>query len=178
MMQTVGKSICTKLVDPGKHSILSKKPFLSGNRSLVCVVYSNRTFHPRSPSSITTSEGTTNTSHIMVSNLSKLANSFLTGFTSQSTVDSRHLSKFDMLKPLREWLDNLKISNPRLAHKLCQLIPSQCPFERDLNLFGRTLVHIPPMCKLNPLYEEVVTLRFKAMCYLADECGEDISQYC
>jgi Mo-dependent nitrogenase C-terminus len=114
----------------------------------------------------------------MVANLSKLVNSFSTGFTSQVTVDSRHLSKFDMLKPLRAWLDNLKISNPRLAHKLCQLIPSQCPFERDLNLFGHTLVHIPPMCKLNPLYEEVVMLRFKAMCYLADECGEDISQYC
>jgi Mo-dependent nitrogenase C-terminus len=121
---------------------------------------------------------TTNTSHIMVSNLSKLARSISNGFMSQATIDPRHSSKFDLLKPLREWLDNLKISNPRLAHKLCQLIPSQCPFERDLNLFGRTLVHIPPMCKLNPLYEEVVMLRFKAMCYLADECGEDISQYC
>jgi hypothetical protein len=121
---------------------------------------------------------TTNTSHIMVSNLSKLARSISNGFMSQVTIDPRHSSKFDLFKPLREWLDNLKISNPRLAHKLCQLIPSQCPFERDLNLFGRTLLHIPPMCKLNPLYEEVVMLRFKAMCYLADECGEDISQYC
>jgi Mo-dependent nitrogenase C-terminus len=114
----------------------------------------------------------------MVSNLLKIASSFSTGFKSQGTVDSRHLSKFDMLKPLREWLDNLKISNPQLAHRLCKLIPSQCPFERDLNLFGHTLLHIPPMCKLNPLYDEVVMLRFKAMCYLADECGEDISQYC
>lgn len=85
---------------------------------------------------------------------------------------------FDLLKPLRNWLDNLDITNASLAHKLCKFIPSQCPFERDLNLFGRTLLHIPPMCKLNPLYEEVVMLRFKAMCYLADECGEDISQYC
>ncbi len=85
---------------------------------------------------------------------------------------------FDLLKPLRNWVDNLNVSSPTLAHKLCQLIPSQCPFERDINLFGRTLLHIPPMCKLNPLYEEVVMLRFKAMCYLADECGEDISQYC
>jgi hypothetical protein len=38
--------------------------------------------------------------------------------------------------------------------------------------------NIPPMCKLNPLYEEVVGLRFRALCYLADDCGEDISQYC
>jgi Mo-dependent nitrogenase C-terminus len=121
---------------------------------------------------------TINTSNIMGSNLSKLARMLATRLMSQSTIDSLHLPKFDLLKPLREWLDNLKISNPRLAHKLCQLIPSQCPFERDLNLFGRKLAHIPPMCKLNPLYDEVVMLRFKAMCYLADECGEDISQYC
>ncbi len=121
---------------------------------------------------------TTNTSHIMGSNLSKLARLLATRIMPQANIDALHLPKFDLLKPLRDWLDNLKISNPRLAHKLCQLIPSQCPFERDLNLFGRKLVHIPPMCKLNPLYEEVVMLRFKAMCYLADECGEDISQYC
>jgi Mo-dependent nitrogenase C-terminus len=114
----------------------------------------------------------------MVSNLLKLARLFSTGSTSPAPIDPHHSIKFDLLKPLREWLDNLKIANPRLAHKLCQLIPSQCPFERDLNLFGHTLVHIPPMCKLNPLYDEVVMLRFKAMCYLADECGEDISQYC
>jgi Mo-dependent nitrogenase C-terminus len=122
--------------------------------------------------------GTINTSHIMGSNLSKLARLLATRIMSQETIDSLHLPKFDPLKPLRNWLENLKISNPRLAHNLCKLIPSQCPFERDLNLFGRTLVHIPPMCKLNPLYEEVVMLRFKAMCYLADECGEDISEYC
>jgi Mo-dependent nitrogenase C-terminus len=121
---------------------------------------------------------TINTSHIMGSNLSKLARLLATRIMSQETIDSLHLPKFDPLKPLRNWLENLKISNPRLAHNLCKLIPSQCPFERDLNLFGRTLIHIPPMCKLNPLYEEVVMLRFKAMCYLADECGEDISEYC
>ncbi len=114
----------------------------------------------------------------MVSNLSKLAQMLATRLMSHSTIHSLHSPKFDLLKPLRSWLENLNVSNPQLAHKLCQLIPSQCPFERDLNLFGRTLLHIPPMCKLNPLYDEVVMLRFKAMCYLADECGEDISQYC
>lgn len=85
---------------------------------------------------------------------------------------------FDVLKPLRQWLENLEVNNPKLAHRLCKLIPAQCPFERDVKLFGRTLFHIPPMCKLNPLYEEVVMLRFRALCYLADECGEDISAYC
>ncbi|MBE9017387.1 hypothetical protein IQ272_14835 [Chroococcidiopsidales cyanobacterium LEGE 13417] len=35
-----------------------------------------------------------------------------------------------------------------------------------------------PLCKLNPLYEQVVALRFKALTYLVDECGEDLSLYC
>jgi hypothetical protein len=85
---------------------------------------------------------------------------------------------WDLFQPLRRWLDSIKISDRQLAHRLCQLIPSQCPFERDINLFGKALFHIPPLCKLNPLYEEVVSLRFRAMCYLADECGEDVTQYC
>lgn len=85
---------------------------------------------------------------------------------------------FDLLQPVRQWLDQVDVKNPELAHRLCKLIPAQCPFEREVKLFGRTLFHIPPMCKLNPLYDEVVALRFRALCYLADECGEDISAYC
>ncbi|HEY9665988.1 MAG TPA: Mo-dependent nitrogenase C-terminal domain-containing protein [Coleofasciculaceae cyanobacterium] len=85
---------------------------------------------------------------------------------------------FDPLQPVRQWMDRVEVKSPELAHRLCQLIPAQCPFERDVKLFGRTLFHIPPMCKLNPLYEQVVALRFRALCYLADECGEDISAYC
>lgn len=84
----------------------------------------------------------------------------------------------DLLYPVREWLEGIEIHNRKLAHFLCKAIPAQCPFERDIKLFGRTLMHIPPMCKLNPLYEQVVTLRFKALCYLADECGEDVAVYC
>lgn len=85
---------------------------------------------------------------------------------------------FDLLQPVRQWLDQVEVHNPKLAHRLCKMIPAQCPFERDVKLFGRTLFHIPPMCKLNPLYNEVVGLRFRALCYLADECGEDITAYC
>ncbi|MGD1914445.1 MAG: Mo-dependent nitrogenase C-terminal domain-containing protein [Rivularia sp. (in: cyanobacteria)] len=84
----------------------------------------------------------------------------------------------DILKPLRVWINNIEVRDRQFAHRICQLIPAQCPFERDVKLFGKTLFHIPPMCKLNPLYEEVVALRFRSLCYLADECGEDISQYC
>lgn len=87
-------------------------------------------------------------------------------------------AKQDILSPVRQWLDSIEIHNAKLAHFLCKLIPAQCPFERDITLFGRKLLHIPPMCKLNPVYEEVVCLRFRALCYLADECGEDISVYC
>ena len=101
--------------------------------------------------------------------------------SSQNTISANPLQPkktLDLLQPLRQWLDNVEVSNPKLAHRLCKLIPAQCPFERDVKLLGYTLFHIPPMCKLNPLYDEVVALRFRALCYLADECGEDIAAYC
>lgn len=88
------------------------------------------------------------------------------------------LPKFTPLAPLRDWLDKIEVCDRKLAHKLCQTIPTQCPFERKITLFGRTILSIPPLCKLNPLYNEVVALRFRAICYLADECGEDVSAYC
>lgn len=82
------------------------------------------------------------------------------------------------LKPIQEWLDHLEVHDPRVARFLCKMIPPQCPFERDVTLFGQKLVHIPPMCKLNPLYDQLVGLRFRALSYLADECREDVSKYC
>jgi hypothetical protein len=86
--------------------------------------------------------------------------------------------KFDFLQPVREWLDNLEIQNRKLAKFIAKHIPAQCPFERDIMLFGHKVGHIPPMCKLNPLYEQFVGLRFRALCYLVDQCGEDIQSYC
>jgi hypothetical protein len=83
----------------------------------------------------------------------------------------------DALTPLRHWLDGLDIQDPRVARFLCKMIPSQCPFERDVTLFGRKIVHIPPLCKINPLYEQMVGLRFRALSYLADDCGEDVTPY-
>ncbi len=82
------------------------------------------------------------------------------------------------LQPIAQKLDEIEIRNAQTAHFVCRLIPSQCPFERDIRCFGRVLLHIPPMCKLNPFYEQLVGLRFKALCYLADVCGEDIAAYC
>ncbi len=82
------------------------------------------------------------------------------------------------LQTLRQWLDSLEIRNYKVAQVLCKLIPSRCPFERKISLFNHTILYIPPLCKLNPFYEQLVMLRFKSLVYLADECGEDVTAYC
>jgi len=81
-----------------------------------------------------------------------------------------------LLHWLRQWLEAIEIHDPKVARLLCKLIPAQCPFERNIKLFSHTVFHIPPLCKLNPLYEQVVSLRFRSLSYLADECGEDVTQ--
>jgi hypothetical protein len=86
--------------------------------------------------------------------------------------------QYQPLQPIRSWIDRLEVRNVKTARRIAKLIPAQCPFERDITLLGRTVAHIPPLCKLNPLYDQFVTLRFRALCYLADECGEDIRSYC
>ncbi|WP_445291794.1 Mo-dependent nitrogenase C-terminal domain-containing protein [Calothrix sp. NIES-2098] len=96
-------------------------------------------------------------------------------FTSKFTAN--YLAKV-LLQPLRQKLESLKIENCRLARLLCKIIPASCPFEREIKLCDRTLISIPPLCKLNPFYEQLIELRFKALSYLADECGEDITVYC
>ena len=86
-------------------------------------------------------------------------------------------SHSDILRPARDWLDGMDIQDPRVARFVCKMVPSQCPFERDVKVFERKLVHLPPLCKLNPLYEQLVGLRFRALSYLADKCQEDVSSY-
>ncbi|MGL5035108.1 MAG: Mo-dependent nitrogenase C-terminal domain-containing protein [Microcystaceae cyanobacterium] len=83
----------------------------------------------------------------------------------------------NLLHPVKDWLDGMAIQDPRLARFVCKLVPPQCPFERDITLFGHKLIHIPPLCKLNPLYEQLVGLRFRALSYLADDCKADISEF-
>jgi len=78
---------------------------------------------------------------------------------------------------MRQYLDAIEIHNPQLARFLCQIIPAQCPFERHINCLGYHL-RIPPLCQLNPLYEQLMGLRFKCLSFLADKCGEDVTQYC
>lgn len=83
-----------------------------------------------------------------------------------------------LLQPIRQWLESLKIENYRLARWICTIIPASCPFEREIKFGNRTIIYIPPLCKLNPFYEQLVELRFKALTYLADECNEDVTIYC
>jgi tellurite resistance protein len=94
-----------------------------------------------------------------------------------STLVSPPVPHPDILQPLKDWMDGMEIHDPRLARFICKMVPPQCPFERDIQLFGRKIVHIPPLCKLNPLYEQLVGLRFRSLSYLADDCKEDISAY-
>lgn len=85
--------------------------------------------------------------------------------------------RFDVFAPARHWLDNLDVRSRDRARWLCRTIPAQCPFEREISLFGKTLFRIPPLCELNPVYHELVYLRFRALSYLADDCGEDVTPY-
>lgn len=81
------------------------------------------------------------------------------------------------LEPVKYWLDSVEVEDPKVARFLCKLIPADCPFERDVVLFGKKIVHIPPMCKINPLYEQLVGLRFRSLSFLADDCQEDVTPY-
>jgi len=58
----------------------------------------------------------------------------------------------------------------------CQLIPASCPFERDIKFFNRILLHILSLYKLNPLYEQLLGLRFRAL-LLAEQTGEEAKMF-
>ena len=85
---------------------------------------------------------------------------------------------FSILNFARHQLESIEITNPLLARTICRVIPARCPFERKIRVFNRTLISIPPLCKLNPVYEQLSILRFKSLSYLAEKCGEDVTFYC
>jgi hypothetical protein len=89
-------------------------------------------------------------------------------FQSEQYGQLPHISGDLLLQPLRQWLDRIEIDDPKVAQFLCKAIPGECPFARDIVLFGRKIGHIPPLCKLNPFYEQFVGLRFRSLCFLAD----------
>jgi len=90
--------------------------------------------------------------------------------------DSQQPSGSDLLQTVRIWLDAIEVRNSTVAQLLCRLIPPACPFERELKLFGRSLFQLPPLCKLNPLYEQLLGLRFRALCFLANETAKEESR--
>jgi hypothetical protein len=52
--------------------------------------------------------------------------------------------------------------NPTLANIIVNLIPASCPFAHTIKVGGFSLT-IPPLCKLNPFYNQLMELRFKAL---------------
>lgn len=81
---------------------------------------------------------------------------------------------FQPLRLVQRAIDRIEIRDRDMALLIYRMIPSQCPFARDVKLFGRLLFRIPPLCKLNPVYDQLMALRFRAMCYLVDQCGMDL----
>jgi hypothetical protein len=94
-----------------------------------------------------------------------------------TAIYNRQTQPLNPLQFLKKWLDNQEIRQENLARQIVRLIPSQCPFARQIRIGDRPLFAIPPLCKLNPLYEQLFFLRFRALCFLADTCGEDITPY-
>jgi Mo-dependent nitrogenase C-terminus len=88
---------------------------------------------------------------------------------------NRNLS---LVQALKQWIDRLEIHEERSARRIIKLIPAQCPFAREICLFNRVILRIPALCKFNPLYEQLIALRFRALCFLVEQCGEDITPYC
>jgi len=68
----------------------------------------------------------------------------------------------ELLRSVRHWLDALEVREPGLLD-YCASSSQLSPFERDIKLFGRKVFHMPPLCKLNPLYEQLAGLRFRSM---------------
>ena len=74
-----------------------------------------------------------------------------------------------MITTLKQHLDNLTIHRRLTAQLIVVLIPASCPFARTIRLGRWTIAEIPPLCKLNPFYEELVMLWFRALCFLETE---------
>ena len=91
-----------------------------------------------------------------------------------------HQSNSDRPTFLPQWLHSfftaINIESYDIAILICKLIPAQCPFERDVVFLGHKLFHLPPLCKLNPAYGAMISLRFKALSYLEDQYGEQHSE--
>lgn len=83
-----------------------------------------------------------------------------------------------LIDRLRHWLDGIGPRSLPLARLLVRLIPARCPFERTVVIAGRTVLRIPPLCQINPLFDELMALRFRALCRLeAHQQGQQSHQH-
>jgi hypothetical protein len=92
----------------------------------------------------------------------------------------KHSYKKIMASPfnlIKKKLETIEISQKETAERIVNLIPNTCPFAREIRCFNRIIFKIPPLCKLNPFYEDLMMLRFRALSFLG-EIGEDITPYC
>lgn len=74
-----------------------------------------------------------------------------------------------LLAPLRKQINALEVRNIWVAQWICRAIPNTCSTGYDLRLFGRTWLHLPSPCELNPLTDELVDLRFRAADFLFEQ---------
>ncbi|MEM8721958.1 MAG: Mo-dependent nitrogenase C-terminal domain-containing protein [Cyanobacteria bacterium P01_G01_bin.39] len=95
-----------------------------------------------------------------------------------ATIYNQKQKTLNPWKFFQQWLDKIDVKEEKTARRIVKLIPAQCPFAREIQAFNRVILRIPPLCKLNPCYEQLIGLRFRALCFLADCCGEDITPYC
>ena len=79
------------------------------------------------------------------------------------------LAFFNPLLPLRRWVNNLEVSSVTTAQWICRVIPNTCSSGYDFTVFGRISLHVPSLCKLNPLADELVDLRFRAADFLYEQ---------
>ena len=79
-------------------------------------------------------------------------------------IQNRNLKTINLWQILQQWLSNWQIKSEKTARRIVKLIPAQCPFAREIRLFNRVMLRIPPLCKLNPCYEQLIGLRFRALC--------------
>ncbi len=77
------------------------------------------------------------------------------------------------LAPFRAWINRIEVHQSWFARWVCRLVPNVCSRGYDLRCLGYTILHLPSLCKLNPLYDELLDLRFRAAEFLYEQSGSD-----
>jgi hypothetical protein len=70
-------------------------------------------------------------------------------------------------RSIQSWLNTIQVESLEVAILICRIIPDRCPFQRRFSMLGYG-VEIPPLCKLNPFYPQLIALRLKALTYLME----------